>query len=72
MYRFNGSHWVRFEDNVRMTISTLGDTQTIDQDLIRRKLKASFVNNLNTATIAGEIIPERQALSRVLKPKADV
>lgn len=72
MYRYNGTYWVRFEDNVRMTISTLGDTQTDDQELIRRKLKASFVNNLNTATIANQIIPERQALSKALKPKADI
>ena len=72
MYRFDGTHWIRFEDNVRMTISTLGETQTNDPGLVRQKLKASFVNNKNTATIAGEVVPQKQSLSKALKPKADV
>jgi hypothetical protein len=72
MFRYDGTHWIRFEDNVRMTISTLGETQTTDQNLIRKKLKAGFVNNANTATIAGEVVIERQSLSKALKPKADV
>lgn len=72
MYRYDGSHWIKFEDNVRMTISTQGETQTNNPDLVRRKLKASFVNNLNTATIAGEVVQERQSLSKALKPKADI
>lgn len=72
MYRFDGNHWIRFEDNVRMTISTKGPSQTDDPSLIRQKLKASFVNNTNTATIAGEVIQERQSLSKALKPRADL
>lgn len=72
MYRFDGNHWIRFEDNVRMTISTKGPSQTNDPSLIRQKLKASFVNNTNTATIAGEVIQERQSLSKALKPRADL
>jgi len=72
MFRFDGTHWIKFEDNVRMTTSTLGETQTTDPDLIRRKLKASFVNNVNTATIAGEVVIEKQSLSKALKPIADV
>jgi len=55
-----------------MTTSTLGETQTNDDELVRKKLKASFVNNLNTATIAGEVVTEKQSLSRALKPKADL
>ena len=62
---------IKYEDNVRMTTSTLGETQTTDPLLVRRKLKADFVNNTTTATINGQIVPERQALSQVLKPKAD-
>jgi hypothetical protein len=72
MFRFDGTHWIKFEDNVRMTTSTLGETQTTDPDLIRRKLKASFVNNINTATIAGQVVIEKQSLSKALKPIADV
>jgi len=72
MYRYDGSHWIKFEDNVRMTTSMLGNTQTNDPALIRQKLKASFVNNINTQTIAGEVIQEKQALSKALKPKADI
>ena len=71
LFRFDGSHWIRFEDNVRMTTSTLGETQTDNPLLVRRKLKSSFINNTTTATIAGEVVTERQALSQVLKPRAD-
>lgn len=72
MYRYNGTHWIKFEDNVRMTTSMLGETQTNNPALIRQKLKASFVNNENTSTIAGEVVKEKQALSKALKPRADV
>jgi len=71
LYRYDGLHWIKYEDNVRMTTSTLGETQTDNPLLVRRKLKSSFINNTNTATIAGEIVKERQALSQVLKPRAD-
>jgi hypothetical protein len=54
-----------------MTTSTLGETQTNDPLLVRRKMKASFVNNTTTATIGGVVVPERQALSQVLKARAD-
>ena len=71
LFRYDSKHWIKYEDNVRMTTSTLGETQTNDPLLVRRKLKASFVNNITTATINGQVVPERQALSQVLKPKAD-
>jgi hypothetical protein len=71
LFRYDGDHWIKFEDNVRMTTSTLGETQTNDPLLVRRKLKSSFVNNTNTATIGGEVITEKQALSQALKPRAD-
>jgi hypothetical protein len=38
---------------------------------IRQTQKTGFINNTTTATIQGRVIPERQALSKVLKPKAD-
>jgi len=71
LFRYDGKNWIKFEDNVRMTTSTLGETQTNDPLLVRRKMKASFVNNTTTATIGGVVVPERQALSQVLKAKAD-
>ena len=71
LFRYDGIHWIKYEDNVRMTTSMLGETQTDNPLLVRRKLKASFINNTNTATIAGEVITERQSLSQVLKPRAD-
>ena len=71
LFRYDGKNWIKFEDNVRMTTSTLGETQTNDPLLVRRKMKASFVNNTTTATIGGVVIPERQALSKVLKARAD-
>jgi len=72
LFRFDGIHWLKYEDDVRMTTSMLGETQTDNPLLVRRKLKASFINNINTATIAGEVVTERQALSQVLKPRADL
>jgi len=71
LFRYDGLHWIKYEDNVRMTTSTLGETQTDNPLLVRRKLKSSFINNTNTATIAGEVVVEKQALSKVLKPRAD-
>jgi hypothetical protein len=38
---------------------------------VRQTQKTGFINNTNTATIAGEVVVERQALSKALKPKAD-
>lgn len=72
LFRYDGRHWIKYEDDVRMTQSTLGETQTNDPDLVRKKLKASFVNNTATNVIAGETVMERQALSKALKPRADI
>ena len=47
-----------------------GDTPT-DQTANRKTQKTGFINNNNTATIAGKVVPERQALSKALRPKAD-
>ncbi len=71
LFRYDGKHWIKFEDNVRMTNSTLGETQTNNPLLVRRKLKADFINNTTTATIGGAVVQEKQALSKVLKAKAD-
>jgi hypothetical protein len=76
LFRWNGNHWVKFEDNVRMTLSNHGQEQVGSgtdyvNSAVRLTQKTTFINNVNTATIAGEVVQERQALSQVLKPKAD-
>ena len=75
LFRYNGSHWVRYEDNVRMTLNNFGYQDVasgtfVGKD-IRQSQKFTFINNTSTATINGIVVPERQALSKVLKPKAD-
>jgi len=76
LFRWNGQHWVKFEDNVRMTLSNYGqDDVAVDGTYagkqVRLTQKGTFINNTNTATIAGEVVQERQFLSKALKPRAD-
>lgn len=76
LYQWNGKYWKKFEDNVRMTLNNFGiddvSTGTVHAGkATRQTLKGSFINNTTTATIGGEIITERQYLSKILKPKAD-
>jgi len=79
LFRWNGTSWMKYEDNVRMTLtnawkegvpnqSSSTSTYTTEN---RQTQRTGFINNNNTATIAGKIIEERQALSKILKPKAD-
>ena len=63
LFRYDGTRWVKTEDSVRMTM-TNNDT--------RKTLKTSFINNTTINDIAGDAVPERQALSKALKPKADL
>lgn len=75
LYRWDGKLWVKYEDNVRMTLNNLGNSDVVAGPFankqVRQTQKTSFINNNNTATIAGEVVQERQALSKVLKPRAD-
>lgn len=79
LFRFNGKHWMKFEDNVRMTMTNSYDENAGNPDITkpqdvkntRKTQRTGFINNNNTATIAGKVVQERQALSKVLKPKAD-
>jgi hypothetical protein len=75
LYRWDGGHWVKYEDNVRMTLNNFGNEDVASGAFVgkqvRQTQKSGFINNTNTATIAGEIIQERQALSKALRPKAD-
>lgn len=76
LFRFNGRRWVKVEDNVRMTMSNLGPSDTGSGDRFegkddRKTQKAGFINNDNTAVINGHSVKERQSLSKALRPEAD-
>jgi len=75
LYRFDGSHWLLYDTDVRMTMNNFGSentsTGTFYNKNIKLNQKTTFINNTNTATIGGQVIQERQALSKALKPKAD-
>jgi len=62
LFRYDGTRWVKMEDNVRMTMTNTNTKQT---------QKGTFVNNTNESTIGGDTVKERQGLSQALKAKAD-
>ena len=63
LFRFNGKAWLKIEDAVRTNL-TPGPTNLT--------LRSSFVNNTKTTPTADRgPIPQRQALSQILKPEAD-
>jgi hypothetical protein len=62
LFRFDGSRWVKVEDNVRHTLT---NTNT------RATQKTTFINNTNSSNIGGDTVQERQSLSKALRPKAD-
>jgi hypothetical protein len=77
LFRFNGKSWVYVESNVRMTMTNKPvDSLPAADALTRHTQLGSFINNNNTATIAGKVIEERQSLSKALKkrqgPEADL
>jgi hypothetical protein len=76
LFRYDGIRWVKMEDNVRMTMSNLGESDTGVGDTfegkdIRQTQKTGFINNTNVAKINGKQIKERQSLSKALRPEAD-
>lgn len=75
LFRFDGNRWNLYEQGVRMTMNQFGAQDVTSGpwtgEQIRQTQKTSFINNTTTATINGKVIDERQALSKVLKPKAD-
>ena len=76
LFRFSGTRWVKMEDNVRMTMSNLGTSDTGAGDVfdgkdVRQNQKSTFINNTNTARIDGRTVQEKQSLSKALRPKAD-
>jgi hypothetical protein len=62
LFRFDGSRWVKVEDDVRHTLSNTNTRQT---------QKGTFINNTNSSTICNDEIVERQSLSKALRPRAD-
>jgi hypothetical protein len=62
LFRFDGSRWVKVEDNVRHTLSNTNTRQT---------QKGTFINNTNSSTICDDEVVERQSLSKALRPRAD-
>jgi hypothetical protein len=68
LFRYTGTKWSVFEDNVRMTMTNTNDRNT---------LKTSFINNTNKTRIGNSTIDERQPISKPLeiaknlKPLAD-
>jgi len=76
LFRFNGSRWVKMEDNVRMTLSNLGESDTGVGDRfegkdVRLTQKTTFINNDTVSRINGKDIKEKQSLSKALRPRAD-
>ena len=62
MFRYDGQRWVKVNDDIRMTLSNTLERQT---------QKSGFINNTATNIIGGEVVEERQSLSKALRPKAD-
>ncbi len=62
LFRFDGSRWVKVEDNVRHPLTNSPARQT---------QKGTFINNTNSDSICGDTVNERQSLSKALRPRAD-
>lgn len=64
LFRFSGSSWKKIEDSVRTNL-TPGNANN-------KTIRNSFANNENsTARADGTQMPERQSLSKALRPPAD-
>jgi hypothetical protein len=63
LFRFDGVRWIKREDAVRHPLSNTDTRQT---------QKTSFINNTKVNNIAGDMVEERQSLSKALRPKADL
>jgi hypothetical protein len=76
LFRYSGTRWIKIEDNVRMTMNNLGESDVGTGDRfvgkdVRQTQKADFVNNTKSTTINGKVVKERQSLSKALRPEAD-
>jgi hypothetical protein len=76
LFKWDGNYWLFVEDSVRMTADNFGPSDVAPGTLnagkgVNGTQKGTFINNNNTATIAGQVVVEKQALSKALRPKAD-
>lgn len=77
LYRFDGGHWLMYEQDVRMTMDNFDDSDVspgkpFAGKAVRQTQKTSFINNTATVTLTdGQTYNQRQALSKALRPKAD-
>jgi len=76
LFRYNGTRWIKIEDNVRMTMNNLGASDVgsgnrFEGKDVRQTQKTTFVNNTNQTTIKGKVVKEKQSLSKALRPEAD-
>lgn len=62
LFRFDGTRWIKVEDNVRHTLTNGPNRQT---------QKGTFINNTNSSVICDDVVDERQSLSKALRPRAD-
>ena len=77
LFRFDGARWRKFEDNVRMTMSNLGASDTVAGETFAGKdtrltQKSTFINNPTVNNIDGNTVKEKQSLSKALRPEADL
>jgi hypothetical protein len=77
LFRFDGTRWRKFEDNVRMTMSNLGASDVTAGEPfagkdVRQTQKSTFINNPTVNTIDGNTVKEKQSLSKALRPEADL
>jgi hypothetical protein len=76
LFKWNGDHWIKIEDNIRMTLDNFGYQDVAPGTLnegkdVNKTAKGTFVNNNTTATINGKVVQQKQSLSKALKPIAD-
>jgi hypothetical protein len=76
LFRFSGTRWIKMEDNIRMTMNNLGESDVGTGDRftgkdVRQTQKTSFINNDKTSVIDGHTVKEKQSLSKALRPEAD-
>lgn len=62
LFQYDGTRWFKVSSDVRVTLSNTDDRNT---------QKGTFINNDNVNTIGGEQVPERQSVSKALRPRAD-
>jgi hypothetical protein len=63
LFRYDGSRWIKIEDNVRTNLNN---------GVTNNTLRSTFVNNTYTVNTTDQgAIPSRQSLSEILRPKAD-